>query len=132
MTEDVDQFEKNFAKALTAACVRRGELEGLHSGIAPVTKTGDYTDVYVVDANGQKIPWRDVSRIDQDEMKALMIGTVNRVYTFLRRTLFAATIDEAFALAIERAALPWTRSWDEPKYLDRFLMPVAPEEIERP
>jgi hypothetical protein len=27
--------------------------------------------------------------------------------------------------ALERAALPWTKTWDEPKYLPDFLMPVG-------
>ena len=45
--------QKNeFAKLLTAACVRRGYLEKLHAGIIPFTKTGDYSDVKVIDAEG--------------------------------------------------------------------------------
>jgi hypothetical protein len=64
-----------------------------------------------------------VSRINQDEMKTLMTGVVNRIHTFLARTLFSATEDKAFERALERAAAPWTRGWDEPKYLADFLMP---------
>ena len=60
----------------------------------------------------------------QDEMKTLITGVVNRIHTFLARTLLATTPDTAFEQAVDRAAAPWTKSWDEPKYLPDFLMPV--------
>jgi hypothetical protein len=34
-----------------------------------VSHTGDGSDVFVVDADGNKIPWNKVSRISQEEMK---------------------------------------------------------------
>ena len=37
-------------------CVRNTRLERLHAGLTPITKAGDYSDVYVVDANGRRIP----------------------------------------------------------------------------
>ena len=117
--------QSEFAKLMTAACVRRGYLEKLHAGVAPVTRTGDYSDVKVIDADGREIPWNHVSRINQDEMKTLMLGVVNRVYTFLARTLFSANDDKAFEQALGRAAAPWTKAWDEPQYLPDFLMPPS-------
>jgi hypothetical protein len=107
----------DFAKVMTAACVRRGYLEKLHSGIAPVTKTGDYSDVKVIDADGREMLWNQVSRINQDEMNTLMIGVVNRIHTFLRRTFLCSFRDQEFNRALERATLPWTKTWDEPKIL---------------
>jgi hypothetical protein len=56
-------------------------------------------------------------------MKTLMTGVVNRIHTFLARTLFSATEDKAFQEALDRAAAPWTKAWDEPEYLADFLMP---------
>ena len=109
--------------AMTAACVRRGYLEKLHAGITPVTRTGDYSDVKVFDAEGREIPWNQVSHINQNEMKTLITGVVNRIHTFLARTLFSATEDKAFEQALDRAAAPWTKAWDEPQYLADFLMP---------
>jgi len=116
--------QSEFAKIMTAACVRRGYLEKLHTGVTPFTRTGDYSDVKVIDANGREIPWNHVSRINQDEMKTLITGIVNRVYTFLERTLFCGFNDKAFEQAVNRAVVPWT-TWDEPKYLPDFLMPVT-------
>ena len=115
--------QSEFAKTMAAACVRRGYLEKLHYGPTPVTRTGDYSDVKVIDAEGREIPWNHVSRINQDEMKTLITGVVNRIHTFLSRTLFSATKDKAFEQALDRAVAPWTKAWDEPQYLAGFLMP---------
>jgi hypothetical protein len=70
------------AKIMAMLCVRNTQLETLHAGLSPVTRTGDYSDVLVLDADGRRIPWTKVSRIDEDEMRALMRDIVNRLYTF--------------------------------------------------
>ena len=121
--------KSELAKIMAAACVRRGYLEKLHCGITPVTRTGDYSDVKVIDADGRVIPWDQISRINQDEMKTLMIGVVNRIYTFLARTLFSQVDDEEFCQALNKAAVPWTKAWDEPKYLPDFLMPPSETQL---
>ena len=114
--------QSEFAKLMTSACVRRGYLEKLHSGVNPVTRTGDYSDVKVIDAEGREIPWNHVSRINQDEMKTLISGVVNRTHTFLARTIFSANQDKVFEQALEKSARPWTMAWNEPEYLPGFLM----------
>jgi len=104
MTLSSKKPQGEFAKIMTAAFVRRGYLEKLHVGVTPVTRTGDYSDVKVIDAEGREIPWNHVSRINQDEMKPLITGVVNRIHTFLARTLFSTTEDKAFEQALDRAA----------------------------
>ena len=49
------------ANAMAVFCVRNTELESIHAGLVPVTRTGDYTDVFVIDADGRRMPWPDVS-----------------------------------------------------------------------
>ena len=61
---------------------RHSGLEDLHAGVFPTSAIGDYSDVKVVTPYGE-IAWADLSRLDDSEMKALMIQTVNRVYTLL-------------------------------------------------
>lgn len=125
MTSSLKKSQGELAKLMAAACVRRGYLEKLHAGVTPVTHSGDYSDVKVIDADGREIPWDHVSRVNQDEMKTLMTGVVNRIYTFLARTLFSGTEDIAFQQALDRTAVPWTNAWDEPEYLPEFLMPPS-------
>ena len=95
-----------FAKTLTAMCVRHTEIEDIHAGISPVTKAGDYSDVKVIDATGREIPWNEVSRISDGEMKILMKKIVNRLYTF-----FIQEEDPRFKRQIEYFERV-SQSWD--------------------
>ena len=83
MTPETEQrIAANLARIMALLCLRNTQLEALHAGLTPVTQTGDYSDVFVIDAEGRRIPWSDVSRIDDVEMRALMQEVVNRIYTF--------------------------------------------------
>ena len=83
MNEDAARrIAAHLAKAMAMICVRNTRLEDIHAGLTPVTRTGDWSDVHVVDADGNRIPWAEVSRIDDHEMRALMREIVNRLYTF--------------------------------------------------
>lgn len=109
-----EKIAARLAKAMAMICVRNTMLEDLHAGPGPVTRQGDFSDVFVVDADGNRIPWRDVSRLDDDEMRDLMRQIVDRLYTF--QICFAAP---EFQALVER----WLRvagKWDEP-VLDRRL-----------
>ena len=96
-------------------CVRNTQLETLHSGPNPVTRTGDYSDVFVVDADGRRIPWSEVSRIDDAEMRALMQEIVNRLYTF-----HLEANDPKLQATIERWRGAATK-WDEPEIDPRMI-----------
>ncbi len=90
-------------------CVRNTHLETIHAGKTPITRTGDYSDVLVVDAEGRRIPWTEVSHIDGDEMRDLMRDIVNRLYTF-----HLCSDDPKLKAQIER----WmgvAGKWDEPE-----------------
>ena len=81
----VEEHEKQvaafLAKAMAVMCFRDTILEDFHSGIHPVTHTGDFSDVVVIDANGRRIPWPEVAHVEPDEMRELMRQIVNRLYT---------------------------------------------------
>jgi hypothetical protein len=83
LTRDLpDAAVRRIALALVEQCVRNTRLEDIHAGTVPESLTGDYSDVKVVTPFGE-IPWNEVSRISDPEMKALMIEVVNKVYTFI-------------------------------------------------
>ena len=94
--------------ALVETCVRNTSLEDLHAGRFPRSATGDWSDVTVMTPEGT-IPWTEVSRISDAEMKALMIEVVDLLYTYL-------TYPEAQA-GVRTA----TAAWDRPK-LDANMM----------
>ncbi len=110
-----DRLASLLVRTMALLCVRNTELENIHAGPAPVTRTGDYTDVTVVDAEGRRIPWPEVSHFGDDTMRELMREIVDNLYTFL-----LLSREPGF---LERAAI-WMRSasrWDEPKIVEDFL-----------
>ena len=110
-----DRMSSLLVRAMAQQCVRNTALEDIHAGAAPVTRTGDWSDVTVVDAEGRRIPWPEVSHFGDDVMRELMREVVDNLYTFL---LLAG--EPGF---LERAAI-WMRSasrWDEPKFVEDFL-----------
>ena len=96
-------------------CVGQTHLEDFHEGVPPVTRTGDYSDVVVVDANGRRIPWSEVSHLNQDEMRDLMREMVNKIYTFLMKA------EDPDFQAFRDFVRPGTSEWDKPK-LDDVMM----------
>ena len=117
--DDEKRIAARLARIMAMLCVRNTQLEALHSGRTPITRTGDYSDVFVLDADGRRIPWTEVSRIDDDEMRTLMQEIVNRLYTF-----HLEADDPKLRATIER----WMDSgmkWDEPSLDHRMLSPEA-------
>lgn len=70
-------MKKRLAKYLTLKCFRNSALEDMPAGIVPASKSSDYTDVVVRTPFGE-IPWNDLSRFDDAEMKTLMVDVVNK------------------------------------------------------
>ena len=115
---DEERIAAHLAKTMAMMCVRNTELENIHAGLTPVTRTGDYSDVLVIDADGREIPWPDVSHFDDGAMRDLMRQVVNRLYSF---QLLAG--DPGFQKWMAR----WetvARKWDEPELDAGFLKAV--------
>ena len=110
-------WEKKCPCARRILCMRYTQLEKLHAGLGPITRTGDYSDVLVVDADGRRIHWTEISRIDEDEMRALKQEIVNRLSTF-----HLEPDDPKLQATIERWMGAATR-WDEPSLDHRMLSP---------
>lgn len=91
---DDDLQAQLLSLALVETCFRNTRLEALHAGVVPESAAGDFSDVTVVTPAGT-IAYRDTARISQDEMRALMIEAVNRVYTFLRHPQDLLRLDAA-------------------------------------
>lgn len=120
MNESERQTLSIVARLMALTCVRNTKLEDIHAGIVPVTRTGDYSDVTVVDADGQRIPWPRVSHFDDDAMRDLMRQVVDRLYTF------HAKIDDPRFQAMLGFWESSIRNWDEPKLDADLMVPLAP------
>jgi len=104
-------LQKRLAKYLVQRCFRNSVLEDLHAGIAPDSKAGDYSDVWVTTPFGE-IPWPKLSRFDDEEMKTLMIDVVQKTYEFIRE-LFAA--EKGGELLLRLAARDPLPQWEDPR-----------------
>lgn len=105
-------IKKRLAKYMALHCFRNTELENLHAGKAPLTVTGDFSDVKVVSGRDE-IPWNEVSRFNDEEMKKLMIGVVNECYLFLWNLFNTSHGDELVEAFKEHDFLP---EWNEPVF----------------
>ena len=119
MNEHERHLTASISKSMAVMCVRNTMLEDIHAGIEPVTRTGDFTDVVVIDADGRRIPWPEVSRIGNDEMGRLMREVVNRLYTFQ-----AKADDPHFVRPMDRALAEAARR-DEPELDEIILSAIA-------
>jgi hypothetical protein len=109
MTDPV--LQQRLAKYLVLQCFRNSMLEDLHAGISPSSASGDYSDVTVSSPYGT-IPWPKVSRLNDDEMKRLMIDVADRTYRFIH-TLFDENAGGELLLRLAHCdPLP---QWREPK-----------------
>ncbi len=104
-------LQKRLAKYLGHRCLRNSVLEDFHAGIAPASKSGDYSDVVVSTPFGE-IPWRKLSRFDDAEMKTLMIDVVQRSYEFIRELFDDGKNGELLRQLAARDPLP---RWEDPK-----------------
>ena len=112
---DKKRIAAKLARILAMLCVRNTKREDLYAGIAPVSKTGEYSDVVVIDAERRKIPWTEVSHLDDETMRTLMRQIVNRLYTF-----HLMADDPGLRETIDRWAAA-AGAWDDPE-IDQGLL----------
>jgi len=118
------QYSAKLAKALAVLCVRNTFLEKLHRGKTAISQTGDYSDVKVITPD-REIPWNELTRISDDEMKLFMKEVVNKLYTVLM------SLDNAEAMhLVFRSEQDYAARWDDPEFLPKFLAPFVPPEEE--
>jgi len=106
---------RHLAKALAVTCVRNTFLETLHAGKVPESRLGDYSDVKVI-TPAREIPWNELSRISDEEMKTLMKEVVNKLYTALIHF-----DDEASMTALLHWGAQYTTRWDDPELVPGFM-----------
>jgi hypothetical protein len=104
-------LRKRLAKLMAQHCFRNTKLEEFHGGIYPSSEAGDYSDVKVVSPFGE-IPWTKVSRLSDEEMRALMIDVVNHCYQFVSQ-IFDDVVGEAIIETLKKDDL--VPKWNDPE-----------------
>ena len=107
-------LQRRLAKYLVLQCFRNSMLEDFHAGASPSSASGDYTDVTVTSPYGV-IPWPRVSRLNDNEMKRLMIDVVDRTYHFIHMLFDENTGGQVLLRLAERDPLP---HWNQPTLRD--------------
>jgi hypothetical protein len=74
-------------------------------GTFPSSRAGDYSDVKVVSPYGE-IVWNNLGRLDDNEMKSLMIGVVNRCDRFLVGLFLSARGEAVIEALKEKDPVP--------------------------
>jgi ligand-binding SRPBCC domain-containing protein len=103
-------LQKRLAKYLALKCFRNSMLEDWHAGRAPDSKCGDYSDVVVQTPFGE-IPWRDLSRFNDLEMKTLMVNVTNVTYHLIQELFDEQRGGE---LLLKLAMKDPAPHWDDP------------------
>ena len=78
-------------------------------------RPGDFSDVTVVEADGRRIPWPEVSHFDDGAMRDLIRQIVDRLYTFQ-----VMGGDPDFQDIVARW-IPAAPRWDAPKLDEDFM-----------
>ena len=110
-----EESAKRLARQLALLCVRNTYIEDVHAGITPSSETGDYSDVKVVTPHGE-IPWNNLSRISDQEMRSFMKEVVNKIYTVLLRL-----DDPKFIQRMDNFTFRAASKWDEPENLSDWF-----------
>jgi hypothetical protein len=105
-------LRKRLAKYIALHCFRNTMLEDLHSGEVPISKSGNYSDVKVVTPD-REIPWSDLSRFNNSEMKAMMIDVVNHCDQVLA-ILFSTPVGAKLVEELGRRDL--VPNWNDPEW----------------
>lgn len=103
-------IRQRLAKFIALHCFRNTKLEDLHAGYSPSTEAGDYSDVTVTSPFGE-IPWNRLSRLNDSEMKDLMISVVQRCYGFVH---VLADAERAVQLLEALQEVDVAPTWNEP------------------
>lgn len=118
MNKEYEEAMKKLARSFALLTVRNSFIEELHTGITPSSEAGDYSDVKVVTPNGE-IPWNEIARISDEEMKTLMKQVTNKLYTCLYH-MMSMKQREAFDHLVQTGNRHST-GWDDPEFDEALL-----------
>lgn len=103
MSVDERIVAKKMAKALAFLCLTEHFKLPLHNGSFPVSKTGDYTDVFVTDAEGHRTIWCQTCRVSYHEREMMIEDVADGIYDFLlniETDSYARKLEDAYGASV--------------------------------
>lgn len=116
MNEETEKLiAAKLAKTMAMLCVRNTHLETIHAGKTPVTRTGEWTDVTVVDADGNRIRGT-MSRASPTMKCATLCGTLST-----DSTPFMCVLTSRDCRPRSKRWMVVAGQWDEPE-IDTMML----------
>lgn len=109
MSVDERLVARRMAKALAFLCLNEHFKQPLHNGKKPLSKTGDYTDVFITDAEGHRIIWCQACRVSAVEKTMMMEDVVSGIYDFLlnmEKDAYSRRLEDAYKAS---------KDWNDPR-----------------
>lgn len=109
MSADERLVAKKMAKALAFLCLNKHFKLPLHNGCSPVSKTGDYSDVFITDAEGRQMIWCQACRVSYQEREMMVKDVANGIYDFLlniETDSYTRRLEDAYLASVH---------WKEPR-----------------
>ena len=97
------------ARMMGLLCLADSKLGEFWEGQCPVTRTGNYSDVVVVDADDRIIPWQRMAHLERTEVDRTMREIVDRLHTFLRN------MEAAELATLRKHREDETSQWSRPR-----------------
>ncbi len=99
MAVDERIVAKKMAKSLAFLCLNEHFKRPLHNGSVPVSKTGDYTDIFITDAEGHRLAWNRTCRVSFYEREMMLEDVADGIYDFLlniETTSYTRRLEKAY------------------------------------
>lgn len=103
MSADERLVAKRMAKALAFLCLNDHFKLPLHNGSSPVSKTGDYSDVFITDAEGHQTIWCQTCRVSYQEREKMIKDVADGIYDFLlniETDSYARRLENAYHVSV--------------------------------
>lgn len=114
MLNNENVVAKKMANAVAFMCLKKSLKKKHFNGTLPETVQGDFSDVFIIDANGGKFGWTDCCRLSSQELEELCSDVATGIYEFLvevQRGEYAASLEEAYQI---------TSTWKDPMHLRKI------------
>ena len=104
MSAQEHHIANRMAKAVTFMCLKNLMRNPYVAGKEPVSPSGDFTDVFITDGQGNQIAWSECCRLSRDEREGIRTEIICGIYDFLlniENDKYGEAMKEAYLHAVD-------------------------------